>query len=202
MSDRKSPLWDAYILDKRLSGNLIDYKTTAGMGGITEEEVMNDDADNPVLPPNIIAFREAFQNVKPLVIESYDDLLLPEKLDELKQAQGRIELKNREHDYNSKIISLIMAKLIRQSATVSATGPKTLKKNADDFAINLAPEFYEIKNNSHFKTYQQVADELTKRKIPTPRSKDGKLQPWQTSTVFNLESRIERLKQEGRIHLE
>lgn len=137
-------------------------------------------------------------DVKPVILDDFQDLLLPEKLEEIKASKGRLKINKLLYDADqvSDILSMVVTKLMQGAPGDS--GSKAVKKNADKFAMDIAPRIAEIRQNPSFQTFRQVAAELTKRKIPTNRKSETEID-WHPTSVRNVEIRIEKLKKSGKL---
>lgn len=139
-------------------------------------------------------------DIKPIFIEEFEDLLLPDKIDEIRANRGRVTFGKLLYDSNAvgDILSMVFEKLVQGSP--EGKGAKIVKTNADKFAIEVAPIIADIKQqNPDCTSFRQVAAELTKRRVKTSRSSEGDIVNWEGTTVRNVEKRIQKLYKSGHL---
>ena len=169
-------------------------------GGYT---VAQDDTKRPI--DRVIArrkhrYKEMYES-KPVELDDFDELI--GSMNRIREAKGRVKINklNLRSDAVSDILSMCFYELIKGAPGL--TGSRQVKQNADEFAASVAPIISDIREkNPDIKTYQQVADELTERKVKTSRSKGNQVEAkWHPKTVQNIEERINALKQAGKLSL-
>lgn len=214
MSNRPIKYLDTPVLSTTVDHNSVRCYTDAETVCVDSEDeyvavrdTKKETSDQKKLAKAIARRKKMFPEMyapenKPVVLHDFEELI--GSMDAIREAKGRVEITkwNLDPRYACDILSMCFGELIKTSQPPSVKGTAHLKKNANEFAATLAPIISDIRSKGEAKTYQDVADELTRQKVDTFQSKKRGTDPvWYPKTVQNLEDRIACLRETGKLVL-